>query len=114
VGALIYGDARIEVQFEDRVLAHLQLVIGAKLRRKESFFFTWKDDPSVGDGRSTVWIDPAIPLYFKYSGSRPPMVNREWIDQLTASANSPQGLHLTDEPEPNGAQGQSRSNSMKP
>lgn len=99
MGSLIYAESGIEIHFEDRVLTHLQLVIGAKLRRRESFFFSWKDDPKVGDGRSAVWIDPAIPLYFKYSGSKAPLVNRDWLEVLTGSANSPQGLHLLAEPD---------------
>lgn len=114
MGSLIYGESGIEVQFEDRVLAHLQLVIGAKLRRRESFFFSWKDDPKVGDGRSTVWLDPAIPLYFKYSGSRSPMINREWLDLLIADANSPQGLHLLDEPDGLEERLRATDNSVKP
>lgn len=114
MGTLIYGDANIEVQFEDRVLAHLQLAIGAKLRRKESFFFSWRDDPKVGDGRSAVWVDPSIPLYFKYSGGRSPLINREWLEMMASAAHSPQGLMLMDEPVPNGANGRATDNSMKP
>ena len=114
MGALIYGDANIEVQFDDRVLVHLQLAIGAKLRRKESFFFSWRDDPKVGDGRSAIWVDPSIPLYFKYSGGRPPTINRDWLDLMSNGANSPHGLVLMDEPEPNGANGRATDNSVKP
>ena len=33
MGKLYYGAARYEVEFEDRVLAHLQLVMTGKLRR---------------------------------------------------------------------------------
>ena len=51
MGRLIY-DNTTAVEFDDRVLAHLQLVIGTKLRRGEGFFLNWKDDPSVGDGRA--------------------------------------------------------------
>ena len=64
MGKLTY-DSTLTVDFDDRVLAHLQLVIGAKLRRHESFYFSWRDDPAVGDGRSTLWLHPTIPLYFK-------------------------------------------------
>ena len=71
-----------------------KLVIGAKLRRKESFFFTWKEDPSTGEGRNSIWIDAAIPLYFKYFGSKPPTINREWLELLTLSANSAQGMQF--------------------
>ncbi|MEF2975639.1 hypothetical protein V3W46_00275 [Subtercola sp. YIM 133946] len=54
MGKLVYGDSGTEIEFDDRVLTHLQIVIGAKLRRRESFFFSWKDDPAVGDGRSSI------------------------------------------------------------
>ena len=88
MGKLLYGTPPTEVDFDDRVLVHLQIVIGAKLRRRESFFFSWKNDVQVGDGRTSIWMDAAIPLAFKYSGGRVPIVNREWLDLLTASANS--------------------------
>lgn len=100
MGKILYGDSGIEVVFDDRSMAHLQLVIGAKLRRGESFFFSWKDDPSVGDGRSSIWLSFAIPLYFRYSGSKPVTINRDWLEILTLSANSTTGLQFT--PEPNG------------
>jgi hypothetical protein len=38
VGKLTY-DSTLVVDFEDRTLAHLHLVVGAKLRRGEAFFF---------------------------------------------------------------------------
>ena len=98
MGTMIYGSSGIEVVFEDRALAHLQLVIGVKLRRNESFFFSWKDDISVGDGRSAIWLDNSIPLYFRYRKSVPVQINREWLDVLTASANSAGGLQFTPEP----------------
>ena len=102
MGKILYGDSGVEIVFDDRDMAHLQLVIGAKLRRRESFFFSWKDDPNVGDGRSSIWIDAAIPLYFKYYGSKQPTINREWLELLTLSANSAQGMQFMDEPHGNG------------
>ncbi len=98
MGKIVYGEAGLEVVFDDRAMAHLQLVIGAKLRRNESFFFSWVDDPSVGDGRSSVWLSSAIPLYFRYSGSKPVTINRDWIDALSRSANSTTGLQFSAEP----------------
>jgi len=56
----------------------------------------------VGDGRSSIWIDAAIPLYFKYYGSKPPTINREWLELLTLSANSAQGMQFMSEPQPGG------------
>lgn len=98
MGSLIYGTSGIEVRFDDRTLEHLQIVIATKLRRRESFFFSWRDSDDVGDGRSSIWLDAAIPLYFKYEGSRVPSINREWLSELTTSANGSSGLVLSDEP----------------
>ena len=52
MGKFIY-DSMVKVDFEGRLLAHLQLVIGAKLRRGESFHFTWKDDTDGPTLRTT-------------------------------------------------------------
>lgn len=98
MGKLIY-DSSLTIDFDDHVLAHLQLVMGAKLRRGESFFFSWKDDPRNGDGRTVLWIYPTAPLVFKFYGSRPPVINRHWVDALMLTANSSQGLQLVPEPD---------------
>jgi hypothetical protein len=98
MGAFNY-DSTLKVEFDDRVLAHMQIVIGAKLRRGESFYFSWRDDDSVGDGRTTVWLHPALPLVYKYYGGRMPRINPAWIQVLTDSANSNGGLQLLPEPE---------------
>jgi hypothetical protein len=103
VGSLVYGSASIELEFEDRVLVHLQVVMSAKLRRGESFFFSWFDDPAAGDGRSSLWIDPAIPLYFRYSVSHQPALNKAWLEEMAISAGSNQGLILLEEPSADGA-----------
>jgi hypothetical protein len=98
MGKMLYGDSEIVIEFDDRALTHLQIVIGAKLRRKESFFFSWKDDIAVGSGRSAIWMDCSILLYFKFSGGKMPLPNREWIQILNDSANSGQGLVYSEEP----------------
>jgi hypothetical protein len=105
VGTLTY-DSTLSADFTDRTLAHLQIVIGAKLRRHESFYFSWKDDEAIGDGRSVIWLHPTIPISFKYFGSRPPTINRAWIDELMLHANTPAGLQLVPEPEYGGSDGE--------
>jgi hypothetical protein len=92
-------DSTLVVDFDDRVLAHLQIVIGAKLRRNESFYFSWRDDSAVGDGRSVVWVHPAISIVYKYHGGRPPSINRNWIEDLMSTANSSAGLRIVPEPQ---------------
>jgi hypothetical protein len=98
MGKLIY-DSTMSTEFEDRLLAHLQIVIGLKLRRNESFYFGWHDNPQTGDGRSVIWMNPALPLRYKYAGGRMPTINRAWIDALTVTANSVGGLQVVPEPD---------------
>jgi hypothetical protein len=97
VGKFTYS-LGLKVDFDDRVLAHLQVVISNKLRRGESFLFTWRDDSSLGDGRTSVWLNPNLAMAFKYYGSRPPALNRTWVEALAVTANSPVGLYVVPEP----------------
>ena len=99
MGKLIYGMPSIEVELDDRLLAHLKAVITAKLRRDESFTFTWGNGDTEDPSSSSVWLDPAIPLQFEISGTQDPPLNREWLEELTRSANTPTGLKVVPEPE---------------
>jgi len=99
MGTLMYGRSMLSVQFNDRLLRHLQIVIGAKLRRNESFFFTWKE-PDHGVGRSAIWLDQSVPVFFRYSDSASNDINREWVEALAISADSPGGLIVVPEPTP--------------
>ena len=97
MGKFIY-EGSVTVDLDDRVLAHVQVVIGQKLRRGEAFHFTWREDPSLGDGRTSVWLHPSAALVYKYFGSRQPNLNRAWLEALTYPANSTSGLHIVPEP----------------
>jgi hypothetical protein len=46
-----------------------------------------------------VWLHDTIPLYFKFFGGHSPLINRQWIEVLTLSANSGRGLLLSAEPD---------------
>ncbi|MGQ7311900.1 DUF7882 family protein [Microbacterium arabinogalactanolyticum] len=97
MGKFVYENG-VKTEIEDRALMHLQLVITAKLRRGEPFPFSWREDVSVGGGRTTVWMHPGSSLVFKYYGSRQPSINRGWTEALAFTANSPGGLYLVPEP----------------
>jgi hypothetical protein len=98
MGKLLYGHSPMQIDFDDRTLAHVQLVVGTKLRRGEKFFFSWHDSLAVGSGRSSIWLEPSIPLYFKFASSKPIALNREWIDMLILSSHSSGGLQFLAEP----------------
>lgn len=105
MGYLLYGRPAEEIEIDDRVLAHMKIVILSKLRRNESFPFSFEHDVSEGSGRSTVWLHPTIPLQFNFLGSRQPAINRAWLEALVTTANSVDGLRIVPEPEdlPDGA-----------
>jgi hypothetical protein len=96
MGQLIYGSTPTVVEIDDRALAHMKVVIIAKLRRSEGFVFSWDDEVSTraGLGRSSVWLHPGIAIQFKFFGSRQPALNKQWLEDLMISANSSGGLHL--------------------
>ena len=95
MGMLVYN-GRMTLPIDDRVLAHLQVVVINKLRRRESFTFTWDD----GAQEAVCWIGPSIPLEFVYSGNRRPLLNREWLELMASSANANSGLVVMPEPAP--------------
>lgn len=98
VGRFIYSDAASSFDIDDRVLAHLRIVVMNKLRRNEPFMFHL--DRTDGLGPKSVWVHPAVPLVFHFFGSRQPVINRAWVEDLMAEASGPNGLTLLPEPEP--------------
>lgn len=98
MGKFIYGSPAISVEIDDRTLAHLKVVIVAKLRRGESFSFSWERSKESGSGHSSIWLNPAVPLDFEFSGKREATLNRAWIDDLVQLANTPAGLRIVPEP----------------
>lgn len=98
MGQMLYGTPAESVEIDDRALAHLKIVILAKLRRHEGFPFSFEYEASAGGGRSTVWIAPGIPLQFKFVGSRQPAINKVWLESLMVAANGVDGLRILAEP----------------
>ncbi|MDN4599066.1 ATP-dependent DNA ligase [Leifsonia virtsii] len=90
MGFLSYENHDVEI--DDRTLAHLHVVIVNKLRHGQSFAMSWKDGQSSGGGRTSVWIHPASNVLFHFDGSRAPALNRTWLSELAASADSSRGL----------------------
>lgn len=94
MGRFIY-DSSQTVMLDDRALAHLQAVIGAKLRLQQSFYLSWGDPDHAGGSRGTLWVTPGVSLQFRYLSARAPVLERGRISALFAEANSPGGLVLT-------------------
>ena len=98
MGHLIYAGTA-EYAIEDRALAHLKAAVGMKLRLQESFFVSWSFTPEQGSGRVSLWCAPAIPLIFKFSGSRPIELNPVWVEVLTELSHTPRGIQVMSENE---------------
>jgi hypothetical protein len=106
MGYLIYG-GEVAVQVDDWGLEHLQAVIITKLRRDETFSFSWDGEPGIGgvetEGAAgapgTIWLSRSSTLYFRYSGERSQTLNRRWLLALTKAANGAGGLRLVPEPD---------------
>ncbi|MCU1542955.1 MAG: ATP-dependent ligase [Microbacteriaceae bacterium] len=97
MGTLVYGSNRTEVTIDDRVLAHLRLVILAKLRRSESFAFNVDHALEGQEAASTIWMQPAMELEFNFAPDFTPQINKVWADRLMHSANSVKGLEVIPE-----------------
>src|SRR5690606_13725788 len=97
MGKLLYGDAQDPINIDDRALAHLKIVIATKLRRNESFTLSWRHPEGSPEGRSTIWIDPSIPMRFVFDDAEPPELSRQWIEDLAHSAHSTGGIVLVEE-----------------
>ncbi|GAA4169723.1 hypothetical protein GCM10022287_06540 [Gryllotalpicola koreensis] len=89
--------AGIDYRIDDRVLAHLKIAIAAKLRVGEAFLLNWQIPTEEGSGRISLWIAPSIPMAFRFSGSKPPEMNRRWLDALARSSHGIRGMVVMDE-----------------
>jgi hypothetical protein len=93
MGQLLYGSSPTVLEIDDRALAHIELVVLAKLRRSESFALTVE----LPTGRQTIWLSTASTLEFRLGTGRQE-INRSWLDQLIDTANSTGGLRIVPEP----------------
>ncbi|MGC5170134.1 ATP-dependent DNA ligase [Microbacterium sp. DT81.1] len=97
----IYDSSTTAIDIEERTLAHLRIVIMNKLRRSESFMFDV--EVADGSGHRSFWMSPSVPLQFHFFGSRPPRIDREWVEELMLVASGPNGLSIVPEPAEQGA-----------
>lgn len=93
MGFFVFDDTRA-IPLDDRVLAHLQIVIIDKLRRHEAFALNLNTDRAM----VTMWLTCYTPLQFVYEGNRQPRINWRWVDLLAAEAGFTGMLELLPEP----------------
>lgn len=91
MGQLFYGTTSKSIQIPDRLLSHLKVVATTKLRRSESFTLSWAHVDGT-PGRSTIWLQPAIPMRFVFDSAEPEALNPRVLKDMADMANSSAGL----------------------
>ena len=94
MGTLFYGAARTPVRIDDRIMAHLKLVITSKLRRNEPFLVSWHDPGGMGGGRSSIWIHAGCDLHYKFDGGTPAAIDQELVEAMSLAADAARGIEI--------------------
>ncbi|MBB3156649.1 hypothetical protein FHS07_000333 [Microbacterium proteolyticum] len=91
MGHLYYGTSTESIRIPDRLLSHIKVVTTTKLRRSESFTLSWTHVDGT-PGRSTLWLQPAIPLRYVFDSAEPESLNATTLKNMADMANSSAGL----------------------
>lgn len=91
---LYYGSESGPAEIPDRILAHVKVVATTKLRRGESFLLTWRHCDGEAPGRTSIWMQPSIPLRFVFANPDPEPLDGEYLRDLANQANSSGGIVL--------------------
>lgn len=92
MGTLTYHPAMPAFEFDDVTLAHLEAVVVAKLRRRESFMLTFLTDA----GRVGVWVHEASNLRYAYPETKPTEFDRARLEEMVKATNHASGLVIAD------------------
>ncbi|WP_191966761.1 ATP-dependent DNA ligase [Microbacterium testaceum] len=92
MGRLIYRD-RASFDIDDRILAHLRIVVMNKLRRNEGFMLQLPVNEGVR--QASLWIHASNALVMQFYGGREPVIDRALVDQMMHDASGADGLTLT-------------------
>lgn len=94
MGILFYGNQSEPVTIPDSLLAHVKVVLSTKLRRNEAFTLSWRHADDATPGRTTLWIQPSIPLRFVFDSDQPEALDPALLQQFANQANSSGGLTI--------------------
>lgn len=97
MGYLIYDSNEYEIA--DRMLQHLKVAVVQRLRRQESFVLSWVNPVEKGSGRISLWVSPAIPGGFRFSGSGVPEINSRWVQAMSTLSHTTRGMQVLSERE---------------
>jgi hypothetical protein len=94
MGQLYYGNSAEPIMIPDQQLAYLKVVATVKLRRNESFTLNWRHVDDTPGSRTTIWLQPSIPLRFVFDEHETSKLDGAQLRDLAAQANSSAGLTL--------------------
>jgi integrase len=94
MGELYYGSSTEPIRIPDRLLAHVKVVAATKLRRGEAFTLTWRHQADEPRGRSTIWLQPSIPLRFVFGSAEAEKLDAELLRSLADQSNASSGVVL--------------------
>ena len=93
MGTLFFGSARTPLLIDDRLLAHLEIVITSKLRRNEGLLLSWIQPAGDLQRRGTCWITSSTELLYMFD-SGDVAIDRDELERLSVESNSSRGVHL--------------------
>jgi len=105
MGSIYYGGTEDPIEVPDRVLAHIKVVIATKLRRSESFLLSWRHPDGAPTGRTSIWLQPSIPLRFVFDSPEPEALDPQLLQQFATEASSSVGLVIDVTPTSSEARG---------
>ncbi|MDU0367894.1 hypothetical protein AB0O16_07450 [Microbacterium sp. NPDC089180] len=91
MATLFYGSDTAPISLPDRLMGYIKVITSTKLRRGESFTLTWTGTDEES-GRSTIWLQPAIPLRFVFESPEPEQLVGDYLRSLADQANAASGL----------------------
>jgi hypothetical protein len=90
MGSLLTPNGHFDI--DDRVLAHVQIVILDKLRRGEPLLITVQHSSSELERSTGVWIGPSVPLVFIIADLNGLVRDRELLARLVQQSHSLDGI----------------------
>lgn len=94
MGYLYYGADPLPTRIPDRELAHLRTVATTKLRRNESFTVSWRHGSDEVPGRTSIWLQPSIPLRFVFDTADPAALDPDYLNAMARAAVASGGMTI--------------------
>ena len=94
MGTLHFGSTRTPLHLDDRLLAHLEIVITSKLRRGEGLLLWWVQPGDDTPRRGACWITSATELLYLFDSVDVVAIDRDELERLSVESNSSRGIQL--------------------